>query len=214
MNQILFSKNDNLSNQYSKKKNNLKKFKIQFYISLLLVLFSISYFLYTSYNINKKGNFSQTLLSNFNLERIYSNQENYTLVNLNESIVFSVIGIIEIPKIGIEYPILSDVSNELLEMAPCRFYGPYPNEVGNLCIAAHNYDNGTFFSNLYKLSLGDCINIYDSNGKKIVYYVYDKFEILKSDTSCTNQNTNKKKEVTLVTCNNINKNRLVIKAKE
>ena len=214
MNQILFNKNDTLSKEDLKKKNNLRKFKIQFYISLLLILFSISYFLYFSYTRNKKENFSQTLLSNFNLERIYSNRENYTLINSKENIVFSVIGIIEIPKIGIEYPILSDVNDELLKIAPCRFYGPYTNEVGNLCIAAHNYDNGSFFSNLYKLSLGDCINIYDSNGKKIVYYVYDKFEILKSDTSCTNQNTNGKKEITLVTCNNINKNRLVIKAKE
>ena len=214
MNQILFNKNDTISKKHLKRKSNLKKFKIQFYISLLLVLFSISYFLYLTYIRISKENLSQTLLSNFNLERIYSNQKNYTITNSNKDITFSVIGIIEIPKIDIQYPILSDTNDELLKIAPCRFYGPYPNKVGNLCIAAHNYDNGTFFSDLYKLSLGDCINIYDSNGKKIVYYVYDKFEIIKSDTSCTNQNTNEKKEITLVTCNNINKNRLVIKAKE
>ena len=109
---------------------------------------------------------------------------------------------------------MSDTNDELLKISPCRFYGPYPNEIGNLCIAGHNYDDDRFFSNLYKLSLGDMIKIYDSNNSYISYYVYDKFEVIKSDTSCTNQDTNGKREITLVTCNNVNKNRLVIKAKE
>ena len=36
----------------------------------------------------------------------------------------------------------------------------------------------------------------------------------KKDTSCTSQDTNGNKEITLVTCNNFNGNRLIIKAKE
>lgn len=214
MNQILFNKNNALPKKILKKKNILRKYVIQFYISLLLILFSILYFLYLAHNRNTKESFSETLLSNFNIERIYSNKKAYTIVNSNKNISFSVVGIIEIPKINIKYPILSDVTDELLKIAPCRFYGPSPNETGNLCIAAHNYDDTRFFSNLYKLSVGDPINIYDSNNKKIVYYVYDKFEIIKTNTSCTSQNTNGKREITLVTCNNLNKNRLVIKAKE
>ena len=101
-----------------------------------------------------------------------------------------------------------------LKMAPCRFYGPYPNQIGNLCIAAHNYDDNRFFSNLYKLNIGDIINIYDSSNLCITYSVYQKYEISIKDTSCTSQNTNGQKEITLVTCNNINKNRLIIKARE
>lgn len=208
MNQILFTGKENSPKKY------LIKFKIQFYISLLLILCSILYFLYFTYNRYKKEMFSKTLLNKFNIEHIYSNNNYYTTVTLNENSSFFVIGIIEIPKIKIQYPILSDTNDELLKIAPCRFYGPYPNQIGNLCIAAHNYDDDSFFSNLYKLSIGDTINIYDSNNKKVLYYIYDKFEIAKSDTSCTNQNTNQKKEITLVTCNNINKNRLVLKAKE
>lgn len=206
MNQILFTGKKNPSKKY------LIKFKIQFYISLLLILCSIFYFLYFSYNVYKKEKLSKMLLSKFNIERIYSNND-YTTVTLNENSNFFVIGIIEIPKINIQYPILSHTNDELLKISPCRFYGPFPNEIGNLCIAAHNYDDNRFFSNLHKLSVGDSINIYDLNSQKLIYYVYDKFEIMQSDTSCTNQNTNGKKEITLVTCNNINKNRLVIKAK-
>ena len=96
----------------------------------------------------------------------------------------------------------------------CRFAGPMPNEAGNLCVAGHNYVDYRFFSRLNELKTGDSIEIYDLTGKKIFYKVYDKFEINPSDFSCTNQNTNGDKIITLLTCNNVTGKRLVIKAKE
>ena len=112
------------------------------------------------------------------------------------------------------YPILSTSSEKLLEISPCRFYGPMPNEIGNLCIAGHNYANQKHFGKLSSLEKGDLIEIYDSNGSKTNYIIYNKFEVHANDISCTNQNTNNKREVTLVTCNTIKGNRLVVKAKE
>lgn len=178
------------------------------------MFFITSCFLYFSYITKQKEKLAKNLMFNFNLDRIYSENEEYVAVKLNENGSFFVIGVIEIPKIKIEYPILSDTNDELLKISPCRFYGPYPNEVGNLCIAAHNYDDNRFFSNLHVLSIGDAINIYDAKNEKVVYTIYDKFEISETNISCTNQNTNGKREITLITCNNVNKNRLVIKAKE
>lgn len=204
MNQILFNKIN---------KKNLKIFKIQFLISLILIIGFIMYQVYLLYNLRKKENYSKNLLNSFNIETLYSlENSSYNIIDLNNS--FSVIGIIEIPKIKIKYPILSNVSDEFLKISACRFYGPYPNKIGNLCIAAHNYDDDRFFGNLNKLNLDDEIKIYDSSNNCISYYVYDKFESLINDTSCTSQNTNGKKEITLVTCNNINKKRIIVKAKE
>ena len=40
------------------------------------------------------------------------------------------------------------------------------------------------------------------------------YEIEKNDMRCTSQETNEKKEITLITCNNINKKRLIVKAQE
>ena len=54
----------------------------------------------------------------------------------------------------------------LLKIAPCRFYGPMPNEVGNICIAGHNYNSYKFFSRLKNLSIGDVITIFDLSRKK------------------------------------------------
>ncbi|MBQ3145330.1 MAG: sortase [Clostridia bacterium] len=187
---------------------------MQLFISLIMIISFSIYLLYFYINRIKDKNISNTLLNTFSLERLYSKSENYTTVELNKNGNYFVIGIIEIPKINIKYPILSDVNDELLKISACRFYGPYPNKIGNLCIAGHNYDNNSFFSNLYKLDIGDVINIYDSNKLLVTYSIYNKFETSKSDTSCTNQNTNGKREITLVTCNNINKNRLIVKAIE
>lgn len=51
-------------------------------------------------------------------------------------------------------------------------------------------------------------------GRKVNYSVYDSFETDYNDLSCTNQETNGKKEITLITCNNIKNRRRVIKASE
>ncbi|MBQ2916666.1 MAG: sortase [Clostridia bacterium] len=211
MNQILYSEHNNLINNKKKKQ---KKFKLLFYISIFSILCVLFYFSYFSYITNKKEEFSKKLLNNFNVEQLYSDNNNYVTVELNSSGNFVVIGIIEIPKINIKYPILSNINDDLLKIAPCKFYGPFPNEKGNMCIAGHNYDDGRFFSNLHELNIGDIINIYDSNNNMIYYKIYEKFEVLKSNTSCTSQDTNGLKEITLITCNNFNGNRLIIKARE
>lgn len=209
MNQIIFSEHENVKDI---KKNIRKKFKFLLYSSIVLIFVAILYFLYSYYISNKNESISKGLLNSFNLERLYVNN-NYVTVPLNSNRDYFVIGAIEIPSIKINYPILSDTNDELLKISPCRFYGPFPNEVGNLCIAGHNYDNNQFFSNLYKLNIDDEIIIYDSSNSLIKYYIYDKYETNKNDTSCTSQDTNGRKEITLVTCNNFNGNRLIIKAK-
>lgn len=88
----------------------------------------------------------------------------------------------------------------------------YP--LGNICIAGHNYNDGSFFSDLSKLYINDKIIFTDIYEVNIIYTVYDKYEISSTNTSCTNQETNGNKEITLVTCNNFNGNRIIIKAKE
>ncbi len=89
-----------------------------------------------------------------------------------------------------------------------------PNEAGNLCIAGHNYVDYKLFSRLNELEINDEIKIYDLSGNSITYRIYDIYETDSSDTSCTFQETNGLKIITLVTCNNINGKRLVVHAKE
>ncbi len=131
----------------------------------------------------------------------------------SDGTIYYTIGVINIPSINVNYPILSTYTDELLKIAPCRFHGPNPNEVGNLCIAGHNYKNSKFFSKVPNLQLGDKIEITDLSGRMLTYTVYDKFIVNPDELACTSQLTNGKKEITLITCTNDNKQRHIIKAR-
>ena len=131
----------------------------------------------------------------------------------SDGTVYYTIGVINIPSINVNYPILSTYTDELLKIAPCKFHGPNPNEVGNLCIAGHNYKNSKFFSKVPTLELGDKIEITDLSGRMLTYTIYDKFIVNPDELECTSQLTNGKKERTLITCTNDNKQRHIIKAR-
>lgn len=225
VNQILFSKDAKYEFQedHNFKFKHIKKttfFKFQLITCSVLTFILLFYYVYISYSNNQKEEISKKLVDNFTITSLYSSDNGYQAdrVSNNNYIEnenkFSVIGLIEINSINITYPILSTVSDELLKIAPCKFYGPLPNEVGNLCIAGHNYNNYKFFSKLKDLNIGDTINIYDLTGSKVKYSIYDKYETDYNNLSCTSQDTHGNKEITLITCNNIKNKRRVIKAKE
>lgn len=127
---------------------------------------------------------------------------------------YNTIGSINIPSIEVNYPILSETTDSLLKVSVCKFWGGNANEVGNLCIAGHNYRNKRFFSKVITLKVGDIIEITDLNEQTIKYEVYDKYTVDPKDTSCTSQVTNGKKIVTLITCTNDSKQRVIVQAKE
>ena len=131
---------------------------------------------------------------------------------------YTTIAQINIPKIGVNYPILSQTNKktivELLKKSPCKFHGAEPNEIGNFCIVGHNYRNTKFFSKVPKLENGDTVEITDLTGKTITYVVYDKYEVVPDDVSCTDQRTNGRREVTLITCTNDSQKRVIVKCVE
>lgn len=128
--------------------------------------------------------------------------------------VYSTVAMISIPKIDVNYPVLAETSEALLKVAPCKFWGPNPNEVGNFCIVGHNYRNRKFFSKVITLVVGDRIELTDLSGRVITYQVYDKYTVDPEDVKCTSQLTNGRKEVTLITCTNDSKQRVVLKTRE
>ena len=127
---------------------------------------------------------------------------------------YTMVGTINIPLLDVSYPILSETTDKLLKISVCKFWGCNPNEVGNLCIAGHNYRNSKFFSKIPTLKIGDTIEITDVYKKKLNYSIYDKYTVDPADVSCTSQLTGGKKVVTLITCTDDSKQRWVLKAKE
>ena len=146
-----------------------------------------------------------------------SNKKN--VQKTNDGYRYTTIATINIPKINVQYPILdgetdSEAETEaLLKISPTKFWGADPNEVGNFCIVGHNYRNTRFFSKVPSLENGDIIEITDTSGNTLRYSVYNKYEVIPEDLSCTSQLTNGRKEITLITCTNDSKMRVIVKAR-
>jgi hypothetical protein len=104
MNQIL--------NVNSKKSKRLKFFKIQFYLSLILVVFFIIYMLFQMSNKEKENSITNVTGLNAKLNSIFSS-----------NIESKYLGRIKIEKIDLDYFVFNLYSEDLLKILPCKFSG-------------------------------------------------------------------------------------------
>lgn len=79
------------------------------------------------------------------------------------------IGLLSIPSLSLELPVMSTWDYSLLNIAPCRYTGSvYLND---MVIAAHNYS--THFGRLNELSPGALVTFTDSDGNVFSYSVIE-----------------------------------------
>ena len=133
---------------------------------------------------------------------------------------YKIIATVQIPKINIQYTVVQgetgslEETEALLKSSPVKYHGYDPNEVGNFCIVGHNYRNSRFFSKVPNLVVGDIVKLTDLTGRTIDYEVYDKHTVDPNDPRDTTQLTGGRKEVTLITCTNDSKLRVIVRCKE
>ena len=196
-----------INNKY-KKSTNKQFFKLQFTISIIIIITAISFSIYQIYSINSKEKISQNLIGNYNIYKLYAD----TQAKEEENTENNLFGIIEIPKINLYYPVFSSLTEENLKVSPCKFYGTNLQDNTNICIAGHNYNNDKFFSKINQLQPNDEIYIYDTSGIKYTYQVQENYEVKEDDLSPITNYDKNEKTLTLITCNNLNNNRFIIKA--
>lgn len=192
----------------------LKIYKILFTILLIAVIIVIGLIAikYGRNHINDKEN--QKTVETFSKVVTEDSQENVTMNG------YKVIGVVKIPKIQIEYPILDidtynpEETKEPMKISIVKYWGGKVNEYGNLSIAGHNNYDGTMFGKTKKLEIGDIVELTDLENNTIQYQIYDKFVTDPNDVTILATNDETIREVTLITCTNGNKNRLILKAKE
>lgn len=128
---------------------------------------------------------------------------------------YNVEGKIQIPAINLQYPILEKVTPSSIETAVAILYSENGlNQPGNTVISGHNYRNGSFFGNNDKLKLGDKVYITDNSGTKLKYNIYNIYETSPDDGDFIMRDTNGKREISLQTCTDNSKGRLIIWAVE
>ena len=120
----------------------------------------------------------------------------------------------EIPKIDLDLPVLERATKNSLEQSIGVLMGPGLNQVGNTIIVGHNYRNGTFFSRNSELENGDEIYITDTAGTRIEYTIYNIYTTSSEDSDYITRDTAGKREISLSTCTEDSRYRLVIWARE
>lgn len=204
------------------KQNNteLKIYKAIFYMLLIAILIVVGMIIYKygSSQINERE--SQEVVqafSNIDFSNIEEKSENEIQLEFKG---YKVIGIVKIPKIDIEYPILEignidpESAKAPMKISIIKYWGENVNDYGNLSIAGHNNKNGTMFGKTKKLQIGDIVELTDLKGETIQYLIYDIFVTDPNDVSILLPKEEKVREVTLITCTNGNKQRYILKAKE
>ena len=80
---------------------------------------------------------------------------------------YECIGILSVPVLDLELPVLTDWSYAKLKKAPCHYYGMYYEK--DFVIAAHNYKS--HFGRLSELQAGDIVVFTDINNIEHYYEV-------------------------------------------
>ena len=196
----------------------LKIYKAIFYMLLIvaIVVIGMIIYKYVCESVNEKE--SQDAVAAFsNIDFSENEEESGSQLEYKG---YKVIGIVKIPKINIKYPILDigDIDPESakapMKISIIKYWGENVNDYGNLSIAGHNNKSGTMFGKTKKLEIGDIVELTDLTGQTIQYSIYDIFVTDPNDVSILLPKDENIREVTLITCTNGNKQRLILKAKE
>ena len=164
-----------------------KKFKISWLIILFGCFCILSSFILTCRNVQEDergGESAETNLASVRdivsdarktTEVLYQSKDFTPDYLLTESTTmptenvdgYDYIGIISIPSLGLELPVISEWSYPALRVAPCRYTGSVYTD--NMILAAHNYR--THFGNIGNLVAGDYVTFEDIEGNAFHYQV-------------------------------------------
>lgn len=194
--------------------NDNGKIKISSILLLVLVIVAIVLIVFICLEYGKRNQNEKAVKEVVSqIESITPNEEKTELPYI-EYEGYQVIGTIKISKLDIEYPILVESTKDSLEKSITRVGNGKVNEVGNLSMAGHNYLDGTMFGKIDELQNGDEITIKDLLGNEVNYKVFETFVTDPNNVEVLESVDKEAKEITLITCTNGNKNRLIVKARE
>lgn len=194
----------------------MKKNKKIFY-SILLILLLIAMTITIVLIIKKYGSQIEVEKENKEVVEIFNQAEqkkDEEGLGLVEYKGYKVIGIIKIPKIDLEYPILEKTTKESMLISISRFWGGEINDYGNVSLAGHNNKTLTMFGKNKFLKKDDSIFLTGLDNKTIEYKIYDIFLTDPNDVTILQTTDKTKREVTLITCSKGHENRLIVKARE
>lgn len=200
-----------------KPKNKIRK-RIRFII-LLLIMTCIIYTIFEIIKENKiefREDIATQEINSKSKEVIIEEEKTKEIVEISETYLsYPAVAQLIIPKINLESYVLRDFSKETMDKCIVKFWGPNPNEIGNFCIAGHNYEKENMFSDLKELEVGEEFFLLDNKNGKYTYVVSDIYKVNYKNLEPINQETDSKRVVTLITCTSYsNDDRLIVQGIE
>lgn len=187
----------------------------------LLIIFIISAIIVSmGYGIYKEAKLSKEPKTEGIVNTANSEQKESNDINVKAQLIsteykgYKVSAKIQIPKIDLETYVFEEYDEEAMWICPTKYFGPAPNEVGNYCIAAHNYNKKNMFNHIIELEEGDEIILSDNKNGSVKYAVYDVYKVKPTQVEVLSQETNGKTEMTLITCSDYSSNRIIVKARK
>ena len=125
---------------------------------------------------------------------------------------YTILGKLEIPTVGISAIILKEHTYAAMNLGVIKTYGVDLNERGGFVLSGHNFrGRSSFLYSVKNLKNGNKIYITDTQGRKLAYEVYSVQRYV-SPTDTSYYSETEDYHVTIVTCENGGKSRIVVKA--
>lgn len=125
---------------------------------------------------------------------------------------YDVIARLDIARLGLSLPVLSETTDNALKISACRYHGTVPGAEGNLVITGHDYRSGAIFGRLNKMDEGDDVLLTGKDGKTYAYTVY-AIDHIKPDEAGRLYDTEYGSELSLLTCEDSGNGRLLVRCR-
>ena len=195
-----------------------KLIKLLIILVISILIGNMAYGMFKEFELND-GPSSQIYTNEEIFQNSVNNEENTNDKKIIEKIAeeyegYKVSAKLIIPKIELDTYVMEEYSTETMDICPTKYFGPNPNEVGNYCIAAHNYNKKNMFNHIIELEIGDTIILLDNENGEMIYEVYDVYKVKPDETEALSQKTDGAIELTLITCSDYSSKRIIVKARK
>lgn len=171
--------------------------RILLIIGIVLVLAATAIFTYFDYIDRRAGEYSQELLEDFfhDVPKKTHVEKESAKGEMPQTTFrgYPLVGVIKIPEVSVQLPILNEWNYDLLNIAPCRYSGSVIGR--DLIILGHNYQS--HFTPLKNSEVGDRVEFLDVNNNTYQYRIEKIEELYKTELD---RLTSSEYDLTIFTC--------------
>ena len=164
-------------------------------LGAVLILAALLLFLYNRGEDRRAGQEAESLLEDAR-SAMAADTDPEPQEELAEEITYDYAGVIAIPDLSLELPVIDQWSYARLKVAPCRQFGS--SRTDDLVIAAHNYEN--HFGRLKELTKGDTVIFTDMEGTVYRYAVEEIRQLAPEDAEDVSSVFSSEYPLVLYTC--------------